>query len=121
MSRYLIVGLIESGGIMRKILQLSFLLLLASAGMTSAKANDSFGFSIYFGAPSYYVDPPVIYGPPRVYYSPPPVIYYEAPQEYYGRYRYFGHHDGPRYHHEHRNNRGRHGRHHRDHDDDDDD
>jgi len=62
-------------------------LALLTAGVTSAYAHDSVGFSLNIGVPGYYVaPPPVYYVPPVVtYYQPAPVYYYE-PRSYYPYY-----------------------------------
>ena len=62
-------------------------LALLTAGVTSAYAHDSVGFSLNIGVPGYYVaPPPVYYVPPVVtYYQPAPVYYYET-RSYYPYY-----------------------------------
>ena len=103
---------------MKKMYLVLGLALVALAGMTSAEAHDSIGFSITLGAPVYYVGPPVVYAPPPVYYSEPPVVYYESAPVYYVPNNYIRYYEEPRY----RNNHGYHrGWHKHGHDDDDDD
>ena len=101
---------------MKRIYLIFGLALIAIAGMTSAEAHDSIGFSITLGAPVYYVGPPVVYAPPPVYYSAPPAVYYEPAPVYYVPNGYIRSYEEPRYHHDYGHHRGshRHG-----HDDDD--
>ena len=66
--------------------KIGLITLLTLASISSAYANDSFGFNINLGNPYfYYPSPPVYYSAPPVYVAEPRIVYHH-PRVVYDRY-----------------------------------